>query len=169
MSIRTEGVNSKVRFFWWSMKSNVVLTRASKRTIFSDFWSSSTNNEVQDDWGSHKACQRYNVRSGGSRGHQGRGPSYYSVERFAGRYSVVSHAHKRMAWGCGHIPNAGNLVIIWAKFFNIWAYYTATFTFKWGNVYFSIIGKSSAETILSFFFASDGKTDTAIKWTGIIW
>jgi len=36
--------------------------------------------------------------------------------------------HKRMAWGCGHIPKAEKLAIIRAKIFNIWAKYTATFT-----------------------------------------
>jgi len=47
--------------------------------------------------------------------------------------------HKRTAWGCrgcGHIPNAVKLAIIWAKVFKIWAKYTATFTCKWGSVYF---------------------------------
>jgi len=47
--------------------------------------------------------------------------------------------HKCTVWGyrgCGHIPNAEKLAIIWAKIFNIWAKYTATFTCKWGSVYF---------------------------------
>jgi len=38
--------------------------------------------------------------------------------------------HKRTAWGCGRIPNAEKLAIIWAKMFKIWAKYTATFTCK---------------------------------------
>jgi len=41
--------------------------------------------------------------------------------------------HKRMAWGCrgcGRIPNPEKLVNIWAKIFNIWTKYTATFTCK---------------------------------------
>jgi len=42
-------------------------------------------------------------------------------------------AHKRTAWGCrgcGRIPNDGKLAIFWAKFLNICANSTATFTFK---------------------------------------
>jgi len=51
------------------------------------------------------------------------------------RVSGVRHEqeHKRTAWGCrgcGRIPNAEKLVIIWAKIFKIWAKYTATFTRK---------------------------------------
>jgi len=34
------------------------------------------------------------------------------------------------------IPNAEKLAIIRAKTFKIWAKYTATFTCKWGSVYF---------------------------------
>jgi len=47
--------------------------------------------------------------------------------------SVDQHKHKRTAWGCRgccRIPNAEKLAIIWAKFFKIWAKYTATFTCK---------------------------------------
>ena len=69
--------------------------------------------------------------------------------------------HKRTAWGCrgcGRIPNAGTLAISWAKIFNIWANYTATFTFTWGRFYVAFNGTSFAETILPFF-ASDGKID----------
>jgi len=44
------------------------------------------------------------------------------------------HHHKRVAWrcrGCGCIPNAERLAIIRAKFFNVWAKSTATFTQGW--------------------------------------
>jgi len=47
--------------------------------------------------------------------------------------TVLTAAHKRMAWecrGCGCIPNTEKLAIIWAKIFNIWGKYTATFTCK---------------------------------------
>jgi len=37
-------------------------------------------------------------------------------------------SHKRTAWGCGRIPNAEKSVNIWAKIFNIWEKYAATFT-----------------------------------------
>jgi len=40
---------------------------------------------------------------------------------------------KCTAWGCmrcGRIPNTENLAIIWAKMFEIWAKYIATFTCK---------------------------------------
>ena len=46
---------------------------------------------------------------------------------------TYSDRHKRTAWGCrgcGRIPNDGKLGIFWAKILNIWANYTATFTFK---------------------------------------
>jgi len=64
-------------------------------------------------------------------------------------------------WKIGHYYSGKNL--------NICINYTATFTFQWGSVYFAINGKSSAETILLSFFASDGKVDTAFKRTGVIW
>ena len=41
--------------------------------------------------------------------------------------------HKRTVWGCGgysRIPRAGRLAVIWANVLNIWANYTATFTFE---------------------------------------
>jgi len=44
-----------------------------------------------------------------------------------------AHEHKRTAWGCrgcGRIPNAEKLAIIWAKIFKFWAKYTATFACK---------------------------------------
>jgi len=73
-------------------------------------------------------------------------------------------SHKHTVWGCrgcSRIPYAGELAINRAKIFNMWANHTATFTFKLGRVYFAINGKSSAETILPFFLAFDGKVDTA--------
>jgi len=44
-----------------------------------------------------------------------------------------SRNHRLMAWrcrGCGCIPNAEKLAIIWEKIFNIWAKHAATFTYK---------------------------------------
>jgi len=45
----------------------------------------------------------------------------------------VPHQHKHTARGCrgcGRNPNAVKVAIIGAKIFNIWAIYTATFTFE---------------------------------------
>jgi len=41
--------------------------------------------------------------------------------------------HKHTAWGCrgcGRIPNAEKMAIIWAKFSKVWAKYTVIFTCK---------------------------------------
>jgi len=50
--------------------------------------------------------------------------------------------HKRTSWGCrgcGRIPNTVKLTIIRAKILNIWANFSATFTFKWDSVYIAIV------------------------------
>jgi len=81
-------------------------------------------------------------------------------------------SHKPTAWGCrgcGRIPKAGKMAIMWAKFINIWANYTAPFTFKWVSVYFVTNGKSPAETILPFIFASADKIDTVSKRGFWLW
>jgi len=64
----------------------------------------------------------------------------------------VCRNHKHTACGCrgcGRIPNPEKLAIIRAKIFKIWAKYTATFTCKWGSVYFpnrdKITTKSTAK------------------------
>ena len=83
--------------------------------------------------------------------------------------NFITHGLQSNKSGCGRILNPCKFPIIWANIFSIWAHYTATFTFKWGSVYFAVNGKTSVENILALFFASDGKIDTAFKWTGIIW
>ena len=53
------------------------------------------------------------------------------------------------------------------QIFSFWATCSATITFEWGSVL-----PSTAKALLRLFclfFASDGKADTAFKWTGIIW
>jgi len=62
-----------------------------------------------------------------------------ALERWCWQSVLDVGSHKRTAWGCrgcGRIPNTEKLANIWAKIFNIWAKYTATFTCKWGSVYF---------------------------------
>ena len=64
----------------------------------------------------------------------------------------------------GYVRNLGVKILV--RKFNIWGNYAAIFTFNWGSVYFAINCKSSAETILPFFFASDGKIDTELASFG---